>query len=110
MNLRGGIICPEAPKLEPDRCFICTGPKPCGPSCAHDHVGQAFISGMVEGILALTVTRAQLPTGRVPLCVEHETMLRVSLARFAQGHPEVFDKLGIRYHVTREGEHVERVR
>jgi hypothetical protein len=82
-----------------DRCFICTGPKP-HPNCKHDHVGEIFVVGMLEGVLAALTTRAHLPHGRVPLCVAHETMLREALAGPAQQHPEILDKLGIEYKVA----------
>ena len=101
MNIQSGTIMVAAPKqgASKKQCIVCTGPKP-QPGCEHDHAGEAFIAGVVEGVLAVLTTRTHLPGGRVPLCVDHETMLREVLAVSAQGYPEVFDKLGIEYKVA----------
>lgn len=91
------VVAPEsgAPETE---CVVCTGPR-CQ-DCGSDHVGEAFVTGMIEGILAVTVARPHLRGGRAPLCVDHETMLREGLVMLAQGHPEVFDRLGVEYRVA----------
>lgn len=99
IGVRAGTIMVEAPKTgaPKDKCIVCTGPR-C--DCGHDHIGEAFLVGMLEGVLAVLTTRAHLPTGRAPLCVDHETMLREFLADHAQRHPEILTKLGIPYRVA----------
>ena len=101
MNIKSGTIMVAVPQqgAPKEQCFICTGPQP-HPGCEHDHVGEAFVVGVVEGILAVLTIRPHLPGGRVPLCIDHETMLREALAPAAQEHPEILDKLGIAYKVA----------
>ena len=101
MKIRTGTIMAVVPKegVPKDRCIVCTGPKP-HVGCDHDHVGDAFLVGVIEGALTVLTTRAHLPYGRAPLCIDHETRLREMLVRAAQGHPEVFDRLGIEYTVA----------
>lgn len=94
MKVKAGTVAIEMPKsgASKDRCFLCTAP-------SHDHGGEAFIAGMIEGVLAVLTTRPHLPSGRVPFCVEHETVFREHLAVMAQDYPEVLDKLGVPYMV-----------